>query len=216
MRANPFVSCSLGLVLITMIGCQAPPSSTTTSPSVAESKPGHSVTPASTPADADRSGLSGPAPEAIEVREETYDSGQVSQRSEGYVGPNGDFVRHGVTRTWYEDGSKKSEISYAHGTMHGLRLTWYPTGQMWGRGTYEHGKEHGTWTAWWANGFKQREWQMDHGVWHGPYMEWHDNGEKKMEFEYVNGLKQGTLRIWDPQGILVHESEYVDDIEQPK
>lgn len=157
-----------------------------------------------------------PAPGPIEVREEEYESGAVAKREEGYIDASGNFVRHGLASTWYEDGAKKSEIGYAHGKQHGPRITWYPTGQMWGRGQYVDGLEDGTWTAWWPNGFKQREWHMDHGTWHGPFNEWHDNGEKKMEFEYVDGLKQGMMRIWDPRGTLVHESEYIDDVEQPK
>ena len=157
-----------------------------------------------------------PAPGPIEVREKEYESGMVSLREEGYVDADGNFVRHGLVTTWFEDGAKKSEIQYAHGKQHGARLSWYPTGQMWGRGQYVDGLEDGTWTAWWQNGFKQREWHMDRGTWHGPFTEWHDNGEKKWEFEYVNGLKQGTMRIWAPRGTLVHEAEYVDDVEQPK
>jgi hypothetical protein len=157
-----------------------------------------------------------PSEPETEVREETYPSGQVSQQAEGYVAPDGTFVRHGLMTLFYEDGTKKAEIEYKHGKNHGRRITWYQTGQEWGRGEYVDGLEHGTWTAWWPNGFKQREWEMVHGSWHGTSTEWHDNGEIKMQFEYVNGVKQGPFRIWDDRGNLMYESEYVDGVEQPR
>lgn len=213
MRTRLIVLIKLLAIATISGGCQAPAPRRGVDPNAGPTSQPGATEPASTD---DAFDPDAPAPGPIEVREEEYESGAVAQRVEGYVGADGELVPHGVTTIWYEDGVKKSELGYAHGTRHGARTTWYPTGQLWAQGAYVNGLEDGTWTAWWHNGFRQREWHMVHGMWDGPFIEWHGNGEKKQEFEYVNGLRQGPILVWDDRGTLVYESEYVDDIKQPK
>lgn len=154
----------------------------------------------------------GPPPE---IQEEHWDNGVVKRSSEGKLGPDGEFIRHGITTTFYESGQLKSKTYWADNKPHGPRTTWYLQGQIWSNGAYVNGREDGTWTRWHQTGEKHAEWHMRNGVWNGTYTEWHSNGLKRLEVEFVNGLRQGPQLLWDEQGVLMSKSDYVDGVEQP-
>lgn len=151
----------------------------------------------------------------IEVLEETYPSGAVATRREGYYDDEGAFVVHGALTNFWENGQKKSELNLVHGVRHGARRAWYQNGQIWSEGQYVNGKEDGTWTVWTHDGRKIQEIPFDNGAYHGVFREWHENGQLKTEFTYVQGRKQGVLRRWDESGNVTEETTYVDDVAQP-
>lgn len=150
-----------------------------------------------------------------EVREVRYADGSIAKRTEGYVDANGNFISHGKTTQFWENGRKKSEVLYVHGMRHGERTAWYENGQMWSFGTFVNGREDGTWTMWYPNGRKAQEIHFDNGAWHGMLTYWHPNGEKQSEVEYVHGKRQGPLTEWDEFGTVLNRVEYVDDAPQP-
>ena len=152
---------------------------------------------------------------AVEVRETKWPNGNPQSRIEGKKDADGEFVRHGVSTVWYENGQKKSEQHFVDDVPHGPRLTWYIDGRKWTEGQYVDGLEDGTWRTWMSDGTPQSEWTMQRGVWHGMYMEWHPNGKKRMEVEFVRGMRQGPMTNWDDQGVVVLTTDYVDGVEQP-
>jgi antitoxin component YwqK of YwqJK toxin-antitoxin module len=151
----------------------------------------------------------------IEVQEQYYPNGNVSVGVEGYVDRDGNFVRHGVTTNFWENGQKKSQVHYVQGMRHGSRTAWYQGGQIWSDGQFVNGREDGTLTVWFPNGRKAKELNFDHGAWHGTGTEWHLNGRKKMEVEWVRGKRQGMLTIWDEEGNVFSQVEYADGVPQP-
>ena len=58
---------------------------------------------------------------APEVREVAYGDGSIAKRTEGYVDAKDNFISHGKTIQFWENGRKKSEVMYVHGTRHGER-----------------------------------------------------------------------------------------------
>lgn len=150
-----------------------------------------------------------------EVREVAYDDGSIAKRTEGYVDAKDNFISHGNTTQYWENGRKKSEVMYVHGMRHGERTAWYNSGQMWSLGAFLNGRENGAWTMWYPNGRKAQEIHFDEGAWDGMLTYWHPNGEKRSEVEYVRGKKQGPLTEWDEFGTVVSRVEYVDDAPQP-
>jgi len=151
----------------------------------------------------------------LEVKESKWPNGNPKSRIEGKLDEEGEFVRHGVSRVWYENGQKKLEQHFVDGAPHGPRRTWYIEGREWTEGHYVDGLEDGVWRTWLPDGTLQTEWTMQRGVWHGVYTEWHPNGKKKMEVELVRGKRQGPLTSWDEQGVVMLTTDYVDGIEQP-
>ena len=63
-----------------------------------------------------------------------------------------DGMLHGTSTSWYPDGEKRSEHTYARGLLHGLSTTWHPNGQKMNQGNYQGGKLHGIWITWDAAG----------------------------------------------------------------
>jgi len=49
---------------------------------------------------------------------------------------------------WYENGQKRSEVSYKNGEKEGIWTFWYENGQKMREGSYKNGKLEGLWTDW--------------------------------------------------------------------
>ena len=206
----PFVVVSLAVA-----GCSAGPAFGQPQPATAQNITADQQGPSNEATDSKT--RAAPQEDAVptEVREEAWPSGSPKSRSEGYVDAEENFIRHGLTTTWYESGQVNSKTQWKDGVPHGERTTWYFHGQMWANGQYVDGLEDGTWTRWHQNGEKHSEWHMDRGAWDGFYREWHDNGKPRLEVEFINGLRQGPQFMWDEQGVLIQTSDYTDGVEQP-
>ena len=72
---------------------------------------------------------------------------------------NEDGERDGLNTTWYENGQKRTEITYKDGKEDGLSTWWYQyeNGQKRWEGTYKDGKKEGLFTNWYENGQKSDE-----------------------------------------------------------
>jgi len=151
----------------------------------------------------------------VEIREEYFPDGTVRVRAEGRLDDDGEFIVHGMLTNYWENGQKKSEVSYVQGFMHGPRTAWYESGQIWSLGRNVDGAAEGTWSEWYPDGRKAREMNFQHGAYQGAYTEWHDNGQKRREVEFVKGKKQGLETFWDEEGNVLGQTEYVDGVPQP-
>ncbi len=56
--------------------------------------------------------------------------------------------RHGVWKSWYEDGSPWSETAFADGKKNGKTTTWYDNEKKRYEGFYTNDEESGNWTFW--------------------------------------------------------------------
>ena len=87
---------------------------------------------------------------------------------------------------WYENGKKKSEVTYKDGAKDGLLTKWYGNGQKMAELNYKDGKEDGLTTLWYENGKKKAE-----GTYKGDKLmtavAWKPNGEKCHHTNVVNG-----------------------------
>lgn len=72
-----------------------------------------------------------------------YASGKVHMQ-----GPIVDGQRHGLWKSWYEDGILWSEGSFEQGLRHGKGVVYHPGGLKHIEGEYENGKKTGIWQAW--------------------------------------------------------------------
>src|SRR3990172_2091470 len=70
----------------------------------------------------------------VEVQETKWPNGNLKSRTEGKKDEGGNFLQHGTTTIWYENGQKKSEQQFVDGVPHGPRNTWYVEGRNWTEG----------------------------------------------------------------------------------
>lgn len=96
---------------------------------------------------------------------------------------NGEPVRHGATRAWYENGQPRMEGVYAEGARHGRFIWWHPNGQPQLIGEILNDKKVGEWT------------------W------WHANGMKAVDGIYVDGEPTGKWSWWDENGKITRSGE---------
>jgi hypothetical protein len=112
------------------------------------------------------------------IQENFYRSGQLRERV-----PIRNGRRHGVIRTWHNNGALATEEHYRCGFLHGLCRQWD-----------EHGKLLG-------------EYKMDRGT--GIQRSWYDNGQLQSEVSTVAGEFCGRNRLWLRDGTLLSERFYL-------
>ena len=72
--------------------------------------------------------------------------------------------RHGLSRTWYDNGQLWRETSYKDGKKHGVERRWHDNGQLWEKTTYKDGVEHGLARQGHENGYLTAEYCYSNGV----------------------------------------------------
>lgn len=77
----------------------------------------------------------------------------------GDAPPKGDLVwcekdglQHGTATSFYPDGSRKSDATYANGELEGPWKQYFHGGKPRTAGTFTKGRETGTWKVWFASG----------------------------------------------------------------
>jgi antitoxin component YwqK of YwqJK toxin-antitoxin module len=83
---------------------------------------------------------------------------------------------HGVTRGWYEDGTREVEETFRGGVSHGWRTRWHPNGAI-----------------------KSQVW-IQHGTLCGSFREWHPNGRLARVTPMKAGQADGLVRGWEVDG----------------
>jgi hypothetical protein len=97
---------------------------------------------------------------------------------------DGNYVKHGRSVAYYENGQK--------------------AGEMW----YQQDKPTGPEYSWHENGKKKMHGQSTMGLATGRWTEWYDNGQKQSEGDYVNGERNGQWTFWEPSGSVKETVEY--------
>ncbi len=157
-----------------------------------------------------------------------YDNGQISQLREltknqnngsvkswypsGQLRAHTDFVngiyKDGTWGTWYEDGSKQSEVAWKNGKRHGLFQAWYRTGDIMTRQNYENGKPQGKHRQWYEKEVPMNIKQYDKGKLNGPFLEYWPNGQLRKRSVYDYGVVTDTTTHYNDDGRLVKENIY--------
>ena len=132
-------------------------------------------------------------------REETYGDGKIMLRY--YVKEiDGNFLRHGMYKAWYHDGTKAEEIEYEKGKKHGKYISWHENGAKKVECEFKNDKKHGRYASWYENGAKEDEIEYENDEKNGKYNWWYKNGTRGGQERYVNGLRDGTFKNWYSDG----------------
>lgn len=132
-------------------------------------------------------------------REETYGDGKIMLRY--YVKEiDGNFLKHGMYKAWYHDGTKQEEIEFENGKMDGKYISWHENGTKKVECEFKNGKKHGLYASWYQNGAKEGEIEYKNDEMNGNYNWWYENGTQGCQEQYVKGLRDGTSKNWYSDG----------------
>lgn len=95
----------------------------------------------------------------------------------------------GVWRSWYEDGTLRSESFLGDPSRETEMSFWHPNGQLSMRGPARDGSRTGTWTFWYANGQKAEEGQFRSSMKEGRWLAWTKDGRRTFERVYEKNVR---------------------------
>jgi antitoxin component YwqK of YwqJK toxin-antitoxin module len=123
---------------------------------------------------------------------------------EGYVEPSGKFVQHGAFTTWTDDTKTKKirEGKALNGRRHGVTRYFYPDGKRQSEMQWVNGERHGVGRGWHESGQLQFENHRINGQFHGRRRNWYDNGEPEFDETWVRGRLHGVSKYWFKDGRL--------------
>ena len=98
--------------------------------------------------------------------------------------PEGKDLRHGPSKSWFENGKVQVEGFYQNDKKSGTFTYWYANGQVAATGEYTDDMPNDVW------------------VW------WHDNGQKAAIGKYEAGALVGEWRWWSDDGKLAEQRVY--------
>jgi len=95
---------------------------------------------------------------------------------------------------------RKAEVPVRSGKVHGVTRGWYQNGSREVEETFRSGVSHGWRTRWHSNGVIKSQVWIQHGTLCGAFREWHPNGRLARVTPLKAGRADGTVREWEPDG----------------
>lgn len=105
----------------------------------------------------------------------------------------------GTWRTWYPDGSPRSEVQLGDGATVGWHRFWHPGGILAAEGGARGEVREGPWRFWGPGGDLERAGPFLDGLRHGDWTFW-EAGRKVAEGRYERGGRVGRWTLWDADG----------------
>lgn len=96
-------------------------------------------------------------------------------------------AQNGIVRTYYDDGTIESEISYINDILDGISLFYYPNGNLREEIPFSYGKVNGIHRKYFQNGLIREERNLKEGILDGLDKIFHENGALKEALNYENG-----------------------------
>lgn len=90
---------------------------------------------------------------------------------------DGEPLRHGLAKAWYENGQLQSEGQYEYNKRVGHFRFWHPNGQISAEGEFENDGYTGYWVWWFENGQKAIYGSYEEGRYVGEWRWWNELGQ---------------------------------------
>jgi hypothetical protein len=104
-----------------------------------------------------------------------------------------DGVRHGVARSWYENGQLAYERRFREGTEVGTHRGWYYDGQLKFDYRFRDGVLEGIARDWFADGTLYKDFRYEHGYESGAQRVWYVDGTVRANYVVRNGRRYGLI-----------------------
>jgi antitoxin component YwqK of YwqJK toxin-antitoxin module len=111
-------------------------------------------------------------------------------------------VPTGLWRTWYADGTPRSEVDFGEPGSDVTRPSrfWHPNGRLAAEGPTRAAVREGAWSYWTEDGVLARTGSYRAGERDGPWTFYDAKGAKQAEGVYRRGERVGTWTLWDERG----------------
>ena len=120
--------------------------------------------------------------------------------------------KHGRETVWYPSGAKQWEREYHEGEPRGAWRSWYEDGTPRSEAFFAGAGVETTMTFWHANGVKSLQGPARDGVKCGAWTAWYPSGAVSERGEYVRGMREGTWNAWSLDGAQRFEVVYVRNV----
>lgn len=154
-------------------------------------------------------GVAAPPPEHQVRRTVDKHTKQVLSERVVAVEPDGRTVKDGLQRTWYPDGSPRSERRFAAGEPAGVWRSWYQNGVL--EQEYEFSDEPTTMRYYHPDGALSAEGPARRGVREGEWSYWYPSGVLRQRGGYLGGLREGEWTLFYENGGLRSRGPYRAD-----
>lgn len=114
-----------------------------------------------------------------------------------------------VTKSYYSDGTIRSEVSYTGGDREGRARYYYPNGALQQEVWYKNDQLDGIMRQWKATGVLLLEEHYKSGKKNGPSIQFDMDGRKSVELHYVNDTLEAKAREWYGNGVLRTDGNYL-------
>jgi hypothetical protein len=144
----------------------------------------------------------------VEAYSEKYADGSVRASWSAKICPGGRYLLQGVETTFYENGRKEHEATFASGRKTGLETFWGPDGTKIWSWTHHPESNTSTWVRYWNNGQKRieskwntrprardRERSFFGLAADGPAIHFDRSGNTLRTYTFVNGFLEDRLRV---------------------
>ena len=111
-------------------------------------------------------------------------------------------VPTGVWRTWYPDGTLRSEVDFGPPASRDVRTSrhWHPGGELAAVGTTRTGVRDGEWAAWSPEGVMLSAGAYREGRRDGPWKLYDATGRLRAQGAFAQGARVGAWTLWDESG----------------
>ncbi|MFT5292272.1 MAG: antitoxin component YwqK of YwqJK toxin-antitoxin module, partial [Planctomycetota bacterium] len=129
-------------------------------------------------------------PPQLELRQSFWENDALSRELPILVLPDGTFLRDGLERGWWRDGSPRLEQPWRMGERVGVARRWAKDGTPIMEVDRGDGETLAGMRFWYENGQLAGEGNGINALKQGPWTTWHPNGNMRSEGEYFRGLKE--------------------------
>jgi antitoxin component YwqK of YwqJK toxin-antitoxin module len=141
------------------------------------------------------------------IEQTFFPNGEVESRFE----TNARGEKHGMEETFYENGNRRSIITYTNGVMNGICKFFYENGTIDSITPYKNGNVHGIAKTYHENGNIESITPCENGYKNGIQEFFDDNGGIISRTIYVNNEKNGYEELYSEDGKLERRCEYRND-----
>lgn len=133
---------------------------------------------------------------------------------------NAKALKDGVSKAYFKDGKKKTEIPIKDGKKHGLAIEYYNNGNKFQEVTYKEGIKEGVARKYFETGQLAQETNYVAGQMHGVQKKYRANGKLSSEAEFYKdepcvGLKEylldGSLKKKYPQIVITPKDRILEE-----
>ncbi len=120
-----------------------------------------------------------------------------------------------VKKSFYEDGTVRSELSFKDGKKNGVGITYYQNGEVRSEFNYVDGKKEGKNKNYYQEGGLSSDVNYSNDKKHGSYIKYYKTGVTYVDCYYENGKLHGERTVYSREGKVKSVMKYADGLPLP-